>query len=293
MQTANTTLIQKETNDSTLVTEVIIPMGKFWSRFLALWFTIIGLYSIYIVTLCMPYAESDYDKQMAKIKTMDSLSSIYVVVLQNPKSDSNQKGEALKWLAKNYNVAQISSAISQPNLKDGSLFISQLNITKPSQLVYIIVFFSGALGGCIHGLASLVTYRGRRRLFRSWVQWYLIKPLMSAFVGFTFIIILQTGLLSSNQEPSPENTNLMGLISIALLAGLAAETATDKLRSIFEAAFGKDSKKNAESADTTDPSNIENSSSYTDGDVSSESNNSNEDEEQNSRERESPSNITS
>jgi len=85
----------------------------------------------------------------------------------------------------------------------------------------------------------------------------------------------------------------MGLISIALLAGLAAETATDKLRSIFEAAFGKDSKKNAESADTTDPSNIQNSSSYTDSDVGSESNNSNEDEEQNSRERESPSNMTS
>jgi len=233
-------LPQREKNNDDSVTEAVVPMSKFWSRGIALWFMIIGITSIYILATVVPIVSNGILVE-TKVSRIDSLRKKYsqiIAVSAQTREDSLKKHIAMIWLKDSININPLTACTRHSDAVPENSWLRSIGFTMLSQVLYFIIFWAGALGGCIHGLTSLADYRGERRLFRSWVQWYLIKPVLGGFVSFVFIFILQTGLLSGNDGSKVDHTNIMGMCAIGVLAGLATETATDRFRDIFKAAFG-------------------------------------------------------
>lgn len=232
--------LKPKTATDDLVTEEVIPMSKFWARGIALWFMIIGIMSVYILATIIPLVNNN-DATESKLSGIDSLRKIHSKTLSDSlitKNDSIKRDEAILWLRDSLTINSEMYNAKKSYAVSADSWLRCIGFTMLPQVVYFLTFWAGALGGCIHGLTSLADYRGERRLFRSWVQWYLIKPILGGFVSFVFIFILQTGLLSGNDGVKVDNTNIMGMCAIGILAGLATETATDRFRDIFKAAFG-------------------------------------------------------
>jgi hypothetical protein len=100
----------------------------------------------------------------------------------------------------------------------------------------------GALGGTLHAVSSFATYVGNRALVRSWLWWYLLRAPIGSMVAVTLYFVIVGGLLAPGAEERAFNP--YGLAALSALAGLMSETATMKLREVFEALFRpRDSRK--------------------------------------------------
>lgn len=238
-------LLKRESNTDGFVTEQVIPMSKLWSRVIAIWFISIGIISAYILATVIPLV-SNSTMIENRLSRIDSLRKIHSRELRDSlktKSDTIKRKNAILWLNDSLSINPMVYRTRQSYSVPAYSWLRSIGFTMLPQVVYFLIFWAGALGGCIHGLTSLADYRGERRLFRSWVQWYLIKPILGGFVAFVFIFILQTGLLSGSDGAKIDSTNIMGMCAIGILAGLATETATDRFRDIFKAAFGNNTVK--------------------------------------------------
>jgi hypothetical protein len=102
-------------------------------------------------------------------------------------------------------------------------------------LFFVTVAFSGALGGMVHSIRSLVVYMGNRRLRWSWTPFYLLKPVLGAMLATLLYFVLRAGLFS----PSASTTQASpyGFAAIGALAGLFSDQAVVKLKSIAEQLF--------------------------------------------------------
>jgi len=106
--------------------------------------------------------------------------------------------------------------------------------------VLLMVVLLGALGGGLHLLASLVKYVGNRQLKRSWLLHYLSMPIVGAVLAPIVFMLLRVGILapgSSSDGSSIANLNLIGIYAFAILTGLFAKTATEKLSEVFSTLF--------------------------------------------------------
>lgn len=104
-------------------------------------------------------------------------------------------------------------------------------------LFFLIVACAGALGGSVAAIRSLGIYVGSRTLTRSWIPFYLFKPLLGALLATVMYLLLRAGLFSpsaSNAQVSP-----YGFAAIAALVGLFSEQASEKLRRVAEELFTK------------------------------------------------------
>jgi hypothetical protein len=102
-------------------------------------------------------------------------------------------------------------------------------------ILFVVVAFSGALGGLIHSLRSLVTYVGHRRLLWSWVPYYLTLPVIGALGGTVFYIVFRAGLFSPST--SADEASPFGFAAVALLVGLFSQQALEKLRELASNLF--------------------------------------------------------
>jgi hypothetical protein len=117
-----------------------------------------------------------------------------------------------------------------------SYFGWQLSLTRDQQF-FVVVALAGAVGAILHGLRSLSIYIGERYLFRSWIAYYVLLPLVGAVLATIVYLVLRAGLLpgaTSTSQPDP-----YGIAAIGALVGLFSAQAAEKLKAVFETLFTK------------------------------------------------------
>ena len=95
----------------------------------------------------------------------------------------------------------------------------------------IAVMCLGALGGCIHGLASLVSHRGQKSLCTPWRAFYLGRPFMGAAMAVMTYLVLVSGVMGFKADDE------LVVLAWSALAGVYSQPALDKLKEVFEAIF--------------------------------------------------------
>jgi len=98
---------------------------------------------------------------------------------------------------------------------------------------FFIIALLGALGGCLHGIQSLVIYVGGRGLLRSWILYYVALPVKGAVLGIIVVLVLRWGVISQSGNAAPGNLNWIGLYAISVLSGMFSSQAIEKLADIF------------------------------------------------------------
>jgi hypothetical protein len=99
----------------------------------------------------------------------------------------------------------------------------------------LLVIVAGGLGSFIHAATSFVDYVGNRRFVRSWMLWYVMRPLIGSALALVLYVAVRGGLLTAtagSQSVSP-----FGVAAIAGLAGMFSKQATDKLNEMFTTLF--------------------------------------------------------
>lgn len=96
----------------------------------------------------------------------------------------------------------------------------------------LLVAASSAVGSCVHGITSYVTYVGNRRFRRSWVAWYLMRVLVGISLAVVAYVVSRAGLTSGAAGVDPA-----GAAAIGGLSGLFSKQAADKLREICDVTF--------------------------------------------------------
>jgi IPT/TIG domain len=102
-------------------------------------------------------------------------------------------------------------------------------------LIMLLIALGGFLGNMVHISTSFTNYVGADKFRKRWILWYCVKPFTAAALAVGIYIIFRAGFL--NGANATTNINLYGVVSIAILAGLFTDKATDKLRQVFGVIF--------------------------------------------------------
>jgi len=106
--------------------------------------------------------------------------------------------------------------------------------TSAEVRLFVLVLCAGALGAMLHAVQSFVDFHGNRQLVRSWLPWYLLRPLNGALLALVFYLLIQGGLISDPMKGS-EAVRLYIVAGVAALIGMFSELATIKLKDVFTA----------------------------------------------------------
>jgi hypothetical protein len=123
-----------------------------------------------------------------------------------------------------------------PSTAKFSYFNWRVSLTRDQQF-FVIVALAGVIGAVLHGLRSLSRYIGERYLFRSWIPYYILLPLVGGILATIVYLVLRAGLLpgaATSSQPDP-----YGITAIAALVGLFSAQAAEKLKAVFETLFTK------------------------------------------------------
>lgn len=99
----------------------------------------------------------------------------------------------------------------------------------------LLVMVVGALGGYIHTASSFADFTGNRRIYTSWIWWYILRPFIGVALALIFYFVIRGGLLSGGA--GAEDINPFGISAVAGLVGMFSKQATDKLREVFDSLF--------------------------------------------------------
>ena len=104
----------------------------------------------------------------------------------------------------------------------------------------LIASMFGALGGAVHALSSLTTWRGTNKLESSWTQWYIARPLVGAAISFIIYVIVRAGYFDSSTviNDGSLSISVYGIAAIGALVGFMSSAATQKLKDVFDTVFG-------------------------------------------------------
>lgn len=130
--------------------------------------------------------------------------------------------------------AHKQEAVSQ----NGSDDCNPCNVKKRIHLntiLLLLVALMGFLGNMIHIATSFTTFVGNDSFKRSWVLWYFVKPFTAAGLALIVYFIIRAGFLSYGSGAS--GISLYGILAISALAGLFTDSATLKLKEVFEVIF--------------------------------------------------------
>lgn len=116
-----------------------------------------------------------------------------------------------------------------------SLLRFELTSGTLEQRLLFMVMVLGALGSLIHAIISFTTYVGNRKFLVSWTWWYLLRPFVGAALALALYFVVRSGILTSNN--SPESVSRFGMAMLAIMSGLFAKQATDKLEEVFSTFF--------------------------------------------------------
>lgn len=104
-------------------------------------------------------------------------------------------------------------------------------VSRDTALLLLVVVVS-MLGSFVHVATSFATYAGNRRLYSSWVWWYVLRASIGAGLALILYFVVRGGLFSGSA--TSESLNPYGIAAIAGLTGLFSKQATDKLREVFD-----------------------------------------------------------
>lgn len=102
------------------------------------------------------------------------------------------------------------------------------------QRMLMLVMLGGFIGSLIHAATSFSNFVGERKLDKSWIWWYVLRPLIGVAVAIVFYLVFRAGLITNS---SVETLNLYGVMTLAALSGLFTDRATLKLKEVFETIF--------------------------------------------------------
>ncbi|MDX2554961.1 MULTISPECIES: ICP22 family protein [Streptomyces] len=105
------------------------------------------------------------------------------------------------------------------------------SLTADAAMLLAVVVCS-ALGSFVHAATSFATYVGNRRLYASWLWWYLLRAGIGVALALLVYLLLRGGLFAGSSGTGA--TNPYGFSGIAGLCGLFSKQATDKLREICD-----------------------------------------------------------
>jgi hypothetical protein len=105
---------------------------------------------------------------------------------------------------------------------------------EAEQRMIVLVLLAGLCGSLIHAATSFSNFVGEGKLDKSWIWWYILRPIIGMGVALVFYIIFRAGLMSNT---GLETLNVYGIMTLAALAGLFSDRATLKLKEIFETLF--------------------------------------------------------
>ena len=114
------------------------------------------------------------------------------------------------------------------------------SLGREKGLLGLAVLF-GAVGASVHAVSSLVTRQANHKFERSFVPWYVTKPLIGAALAAGIYFLLRSTLLTTVSTPPISGgaaINEYGVAGISLLVGLMTSQMTQKLRDVFDSLFG-------------------------------------------------------
>jgi len=103
----------------------------------------------------------------------------------------------------------------------------------------VLILCAGALGAMVHAVQSFVDFHGNQRLARSWLPWYLLRPVVGALMALVFYLLLRGGLVTGALQESGGQTavSVVGLTGAGALVGMFSDLASLKLKEIFTTIF--------------------------------------------------------
>ena len=141
------------------------------------------------------------------------------------------------------NGAAFSNSVPLQIVAYGKLYwCDQTFDIGPEARLLLLVLFAGALGSLIHALQSLVDFSGNLTLKASWTWWYVSRPFIGMALALVFYAALRGGMLAGTPA-AVKDVNPYGVFTIAALAGMFSDKATQKLADIFDALFKVDDKR--------------------------------------------------
>jgi len=206
-----------EDDDSQLVTEPLARMAPWLHRALAAWLVILSTVSVGFLIRDWPEPEEREWKRAADslevvLKRMETIATLMPA--------DSARAMIARELAPTPQTRSGHSAGARP--------ISD-------RLLFQIALLCGVLGGCGHGLASLMDFRGQRRLFRSWALWYFALPLVGGIMAVIFFLLLRAGLFPNST--AADVLNPFGVGALSALAGLFTDKASSKLSEVLDTLF--------------------------------------------------------
>jgi hypothetical protein len=121
------------------------------------------------------------------------------------------------------------------NLKTTILCGSDVKRIHLNTILLLLVALMGFLGNMVHIATSFTTFVGNQTFKRSWILWYCVKPFTAAGLALILYFIIRAGFLSYGTGAS--GVSLYGILSLSALAGLFTDSATLKLKEVFEVIF--------------------------------------------------------
>ncbi|MFD7712919.1 hypothetical protein ACFV6E_41975 [Streptomyces sp. NPDC059785] len=128
-------------------------------------------------------------------------------------------------------------ALVDPEAKPGATVpwspfgLGEWALTADTAMLLAVILCSG-LGSFVHAATSFATYVGNRRLYASWLWWYLLRSGIGVALALLVHLLLRGGLFAGNSGAGA--TNPYGFCGIAGLCGLFSKQAADKLREICD-----------------------------------------------------------
>jgi hypothetical protein len=230
----------------------ITTAGKIFAGFLLVFFTVSSLLTIIAFWPDkLPTAKlARYERKLFQINLLDSasvkpcctlLDSINTTTVKPPvkpaKKDSLKKDTAKKDTGKQKGAnGTPGKDAKQPPVKARTLKLIDIEDTiQFNTVLLILVAAAGFLGNMVHVSTSFTTFIGAGQFKRSWILWYSVKPFTASALALIVYFAFRAGFLSANDGGN--NLNLYGIMSISALAGLFTDTATQKLKEVFEVIF--------------------------------------------------------
>jgi hypothetical protein len=105
----------------------------------------------------------------------------------------------------------------------------------------LLVIVAGGVGTLVHIASSFSTFVGNRALKKSWICWYVLRPVVGMALAVLFYCALRGGFLAVGTDS--HNVNLYGVVALSALAGLFSKQAADKLEEVFCTMFKTDNDK--------------------------------------------------
>ena len=119
------------------------------------------------------------------------------------------------------------------------LAAAALQGSYPSRAILLVIVLFGALGGCVRLLASLAQFIGNRKLYRSWIPYYLALPFVGAALAFIVFVLFNAGLLpkEATADTTVNRDSLNYAFGIAGLIGLFSRDALAMLSELVKRIF--------------------------------------------------------